>query len=227
MQNCLGVLDGTYLKVNVTTADRPRYRTRKGRVATNVLGDITTYAILGTPTLKVFWLYTEDKDTTYKGVVVTTFTILRPQMCGVNGGMIWPQKCSMNESYVISSTLTVVCLLHPVAKGLLNESFSYYNDLSYVFIKDHAIGTCIKTFADVRSNVPRGFEGFSTNDAKDPDIPMMYSQGLDMSLDQLKVIPKCSNTQRQVEDEYITECVNQLQDILELSSRIEYGLYGS
>lgn len=38
MQNCLGVLDGTYLKVNVTTADRPRYRTGKGKVATNVLG---------------------------------------------------------------------------------------------------------------------------------------------------------------------------------------------
>lgn len=57
--------------------------------------------------------------------------------------------------------------------------------MSYVFIKDHATGTCIKTFVDVRSNVPRGFEGFSTDDAKDPDIPMMYSQGLDMSLDQV------------------------------------------
>uniref|UniRef100_A0A9I9DMY1 Uncharacterized protein n=1 Tax=Cucumis melo TaxID=3656 RepID=A0A9I9DMY1_CUCME len=42
---------------------------------------------------------------------------------------------------------------------------------------------------------------------------------MDFANDQLKVIPKWSNTQRQVEDEYITECMNQLQDILELSSR--------
>ncbi|TYJ95635.1 putative nuclease HARBI1 [Cucumis melo var. makuwa] len=35
--NCLGALDGTYIKVNVSAADRPRYRTRKGEVATNVL----------------------------------------------------------------------------------------------------------------------------------------------------------------------------------------------
>ncbi|KAL4021787.1 hypothetical protein IC575_020604 [Cucumis melo] len=36
--NCLGALDGTYIKVNVPASDRGRYRTRKGEVATNVLG---------------------------------------------------------------------------------------------------------------------------------------------------------------------------------------------
>ena len=38
MQNCLGALDGTYIKVNVLDVDKPRYRTRKGEIATNVLG---------------------------------------------------------------------------------------------------------------------------------------------------------------------------------------------
>ncbi|KAA0039620.1 putative nuclease HARBI1 [Cucumis melo var. makuwa] len=38
LQNCLGALDGTYIKVNVPASDRARYRTRKGEVATNVLG---------------------------------------------------------------------------------------------------------------------------------------------------------------------------------------------
>ncbi|KAA0054690.1 retrotransposon protein [Cucumis melo var. makuwa] len=38
VQNCLGALDGTYIKVNVPASDRARYRTRKGEVATNVLG---------------------------------------------------------------------------------------------------------------------------------------------------------------------------------------------
>ncbi|KAL5546236.1 hypothetical protein UlMin_005923 [Ulmus minor] len=37
-KNCLGELDGTYIKVNVLASDRPRYRTRKNEIATNVLG---------------------------------------------------------------------------------------------------------------------------------------------------------------------------------------------
>ncbi|KAL0552259.1 hypothetical protein IC582_011367 [Cucumis melo] len=38
LQNCLGGLDGTYIKVNVPAGDRPTFRTRKGEIATNVLG---------------------------------------------------------------------------------------------------------------------------------------------------------------------------------------------
>ncbi|KAM6587387.1 hypothetical protein CsatA_009992 [Cannabis sativa] len=37
-KNCLGALDGTYIRVRVPEADKPRYRTRKGEIATNVLG---------------------------------------------------------------------------------------------------------------------------------------------------------------------------------------------
>ncbi|XP_060674725.1 uncharacterized protein LOC107429887 isoform X3 [Ziziphus jujuba] len=37
-KNCLGALDGTYIKVKVPEIDKPRYRTRKGEIATNVLG---------------------------------------------------------------------------------------------------------------------------------------------------------------------------------------------
>ncbi|KAL0544289.1 hypothetical protein IC582_019402 [Cucumis melo] len=36
--NCLDALDGTYIKVNVPAGDRPTFRTRKGEIATNVLG---------------------------------------------------------------------------------------------------------------------------------------------------------------------------------------------
>ncbi|TYK04752.1 retrotransposon protein [Cucumis melo var. makuwa] len=36
--NCLGALDGTYIKVNVPAGDRPTFRTRKGEITTNVLG---------------------------------------------------------------------------------------------------------------------------------------------------------------------------------------------
>ncbi|XP_060672798.1 protein ALP1-like [Ziziphus jujuba] len=37
-KNCLGALDGTYIKVKVPEINKPRYRTRKGEIATNVLG---------------------------------------------------------------------------------------------------------------------------------------------------------------------------------------------
>nr|GEW27231.1 protein ALP1-like [Tanacetum cinerariifolium] len=37
-KNCLGALDGTYIRCLVSLEDKPRYRTRKGEIATNVLG---------------------------------------------------------------------------------------------------------------------------------------------------------------------------------------------
>ncbi|XLR43821.1 hypothetical protein S83_028481, partial [Arachis hypogaea] len=35
---CLGALDGTYIDVTVPKSDKSRYRTRKSRISTNVLG---------------------------------------------------------------------------------------------------------------------------------------------------------------------------------------------
>ncbi|XP_019186603.1 PREDICTED: uncharacterized protein LOC109181306 [Ipomoea nil] len=40
-KNCLGALDGTFIKVNVSSSVKIRYRTRKGDIATNVLGVCT------------------------------------------------------------------------------------------------------------------------------------------------------------------------------------------
>ncbi|PPE01883.1 hypothetical protein GOBAR_DD01088 [Gossypium barbadense] len=39
--NCLGALDGTHIKIRVPIVDKPRYRTRKGDIATNMLGVCT------------------------------------------------------------------------------------------------------------------------------------------------------------------------------------------
>ncbi|CAN1158149.1 hypothetical protein LINPERHAP2_LOCUS21969 [Linum perenne] len=38
MQNCLGALDGTHVKVRVNLQDQPRFRNRKGEVSINVIG---------------------------------------------------------------------------------------------------------------------------------------------------------------------------------------------
>ncbi|XP_071912771.1 uncharacterized protein [Coffea arabica] len=40
-QDCLGALDGTYVKVHVLLRDQGRYRNRKNEIATNVLGILT------------------------------------------------------------------------------------------------------------------------------------------------------------------------------------------
>ncbi|KAF3665155.1 putative ABC transporter B family member 25-like [Capsicum annuum] len=37
-RGCLGALDGTYIQIRVSSKYKPRYKTRKGEIATNVLG---------------------------------------------------------------------------------------------------------------------------------------------------------------------------------------------
>ncbi|XP_024978959.1 uncharacterized protein LOC112516168 [Cynara cardunculus var. scolymus] len=40
-KGCLGAINGTYIEVTVHESDKPRYRTRKGHIAINVLGACT------------------------------------------------------------------------------------------------------------------------------------------------------------------------------------------
>ncbi|KAA0066918.1 retrotransposon protein [Cucumis melo var. makuwa] len=74
---------------------------------------------------------------------------------------------------------------HPMAKGLLNKLFPHYEELSYVFGKDRATRDRAKTFAEVGSNDPAGYEAFAADTALDTDFKPMYSQGLNMSPDEL------------------------------------------
>ncbi|KAL8470031.1 hypothetical protein ACS0TY_032774 [Phlomoides rotata] len=36
-EGCLGALDGTYIDVHIPSFDKPRFRTRKGHISTNIL----------------------------------------------------------------------------------------------------------------------------------------------------------------------------------------------
>ncbi|MFQ6663541.1 hypothetical protein Gotur_031032 [Gossypium turneri] len=50
--NYLGALDRTHIKIRIPTVDKPRYRTQKGDIATNILGVCTpdmhfVYILLG------------------------------------------------------------------------------------------------------------------------------------------------------------------------------------
>ncbi|TYK05421.1 retrotransposon protein [Cucumis melo var. makuwa] len=104
------------------------------------------------------------------------------EMCGPSySGFRWNDevKCIITEKKLFDNWVR----LHPVTKGLLNKHFPYYNELSYVFERDMATSRFTKTFADVGSNKPIGHEGFDMSDGNGLEFPSTYSQGIDMSQD--------------------------------------------
>ncbi|KAL0556485.1 hypothetical protein IC582_004999 [Cucumis melo] len=74
---------------------------------------------------------------------------------------------------------------HSTTKDLLNKSFPHYDELSYVFGKDRATEGQAESFANVGSNDLTGYDAFAADAATDTDFPTMYSQGLNMSPDDL------------------------------------------
>ncbi|KAA0039536.1 retrotransposon protein [Cucumis melo var. makuwa] len=74
---------------------------------------------------------------------------------------------------------------HPVAKGLLNKLFLYYNELTYVFGRNRATGRFAETFTDVGSNEPGGYDGFDMGDGNE-EIPPVYNQGIDLTQDDVR-----------------------------------------
>uniref|UniRef100_A0A9I9EJR0 Retrotransposon protein n=1 Tax=Cucumis melo TaxID=3656 RepID=A0A9I9EJR0_CUCME len=61
-------------------------------------------------------------------------------------------------------------LSHPAAKGLLNKSFPYYDELSYMLGKNRATESQAETFTDVELNDPTGYEEFAADAAPDMDF---------------------------------------------------------
>ncbi|TYK07962.1 retrotransposon protein [Cucumis melo var. makuwa] len=110
---------------------------------------------------------------------------------------------------------------HRAAKGFLHKSFSYYDDLFYVFDKDQATGACLETFADVGSNMLNMFnDGVPLDDSHDKDIPTMYSQGVHMSLDEMfGTRTDWPKEKHATEVELHAKVVKQLQGIPELRSQ--------
>ncbi|KAA0034857.1 retrotransposon protein [Cucumis melo var. makuwa] len=88
-------------------------------------------------------------------------------------------------------TCLVECLVKLVNVGdwrvmqQLNKSFPHYDELSYVFGKDRATEGWAETFGDVESNDPTWYVAFHTDAAPNMEFQPIYSQGLDMSPDEV------------------------------------------
>ncbi|KAA0040975.1 retrotransposon protein [Cucumis melo var. makuwa] len=87
-------------------------------------------------------------------------------------GFSWKDelKCIIAENDVFDSWVRI-----KNSKGLLNKPFPYYDELSYVFGKDHAMGARAKTFADIESNVLDKSDRVQAEDGLDIEFPTMCS----------------------------------------------------
>uniref|UniRef100_A0A9I9E610 DUF8040 domain-containing protein n=1 Tax=Cucumis melo TaxID=3656 RepID=A0A9I9E610_CUCME len=87
------------------------------------------------------------------------------------------EKCIIAEKELFDNWVRS----YPVAKGLLNKPFPYYDELTYVFGCDRATGRFAETFADVGSNELGGeYDRFYMGDGNE-EFPSVYSQGIDLS----------------------------------------------
>uniref|UniRef100_A0A9I9EHG4 Retrotransposon protein n=1 Tax=Cucumis melo TaxID=3656 RepID=A0A9I9EHG4_CUCME len=84
------------------------------------------------------------------------------------------QKCIVAQNEVFDDWVKS----HPVAKDLLNKSFPHYDELS-------CNGRPNRDFFGVRSNDPARYKAFTADVASNMDFQPMYSQGLNMSSNEL------------------------------------------
>ncbi|KAA0063861.1 retrotransposon protein [Cucumis melo var. makuwa] len=148
--NCLGALDGTYIKVNVPAGDRPTFRTRKGEIATNVLGVCDTkgdfvYGFLvpyrgqryhlqewrgvaNAPTnLKEYF---NMKHSSARNVIERAFGVLKGRWTILRGKSYYPQQ-------VQCRTILACALL----QNLINREMTYCEDVNDVDEGDSTYAT--------------------------------------------------------------------------------------
>uniref|UniRef100_A0A803KR82 DDE Tnp4 domain-containing protein n=1 Tax=Chenopodium quinoa TaxID=63459 RepID=A0A803KR82_CHEQI len=126
-KNCLGALDGTYINVNVPSQERPKYRTRKGTIAMNVLG-------VCAPNMQFIYVLPGWEGSAHD------MRVLRNALSRPNGFRV-PRGCDFRS----------VCfgfLTQKKAKGLYGVPFVHYETLAEIYAKDKATGDVSESFVD-------------------------------------------------------------------------------
>ncbi|KAA0065645.1 retrotransposon protein [Cucumis melo var. makuwa] len=155
MENCLGELDETYIKVNVPQTVHPRV-------------DGQSFAASPTTPCKL-------------NVAQFYHFVTCPETCLDERGGGDPRGClvelvfangwkSNNDMFKLGY---LAQLVHLAMKCLMNKPFPYYDKLSYLFGKDRAMGGRMETFVDVGSNDASGYKRFPPKDGINMDIPTM------------------------------------------------------
>ncbi|KAA0032054.1 putative nuclease HARBI1 [Cucumis melo var. makuwa] len=123
------------------------------------------------------------KHSSARNVIERAFGVLKGRWVILRGNSYYPVE-------VQCRTILTCCLLHklinrempnfdiendideshPAAKGLLNKSFPYYDELSYMLGKNRATESQAETFTDVELNDPTGYEEFAADAAPDMDF---------------------------------------------------------
>ncbi|KAA0042481.1 putative nuclease HARBI1 [Cucumis melo var. makuwa] len=104
------------------------------------------------------------------------------QECRGVGNALTNAKVYFNMKH--SSTRNVIEVIS-CSERLLNKPFPYYDELAYMFGRYKATGRFAVTFAVVESNESLRYEGFDMPDGNE-EFPSMYSQGIDMSQEDVR-----------------------------------------
>ncbi|KAK2649059.1 hypothetical protein Ddye_016548 [Dipteronia dyeriana] len=139
-KGCLGAIDGTYIEVTVPESDKPRYRTRKGHIATNVLGKIDMSD-------RLHWTLEEEDAmiSILEGIVADGGRCDTGSFRPVGSVWMTLAKCVTMDDLEI---LTEYLKKHPNKNYTVNRPFPHYERLVTVFGKDRATGSMAESAAD-------------------------------------------------------------------------------
>nr|XP_004235461.1 uncharacterized protein LOC101259419 [Solanum lycopersicum] len=109
-KGCLGALDGTYIHIRVPSVYKPRYRTRKGDIATNVLGVCDrnlnfTYVLPGWEGLAADGRVLRDAVVRARDVIERAFGLLKGRW-GILRSSLWYSVKVHNR------IISACCLIH-------------------------------------------------------------------------------------------------------------------
>lgn len=71
-------------------------------------------------------------------------------------------------SFIVFNLLTFYSRSHPLATGLRNKAFTYYDDLDYVYGNDRATGSGVENPADMVDAIDLEEQGQQTQDQPSP-----------------------------------------------------------
>ncbi|TYK00096.1 putative nuclease HARBI1 [Cucumis melo var. makuwa] len=173
------------------------------------------------------------KHSSARNVIERSFVLLKGRWAIIRGKSMATSSRAPKHVWMKEKEDTLVeCLVelsHLATKSLLNKPFYYYDELAYVFERDRATGRFIETFVDIGSNEHAEYEGFDMSDGNDMKFPSMYSQGIDMSQDDVRAsrpahvsdgeMPDLSNLDRVLCQRQLMRSMDNMHGFVEMTNK--------